>query len=96
VRLVHFSYEILDLLEMEDSELEEVALLFRPVGSVAVFLRRGEEVLCESLEEDFLTLLSGCDGRRSPEEIFAGTVIRAEGEEIVRFALAEGFLLPAT
>lgn len=95
VRLVHFSYEILDLLEMENSELEEVALLFRPVGSVAVFLRRGEEVLCESLEEDFLTLLSGCDGRRSPEEIFAGTVIRAEGEEIVRFALAEGFLLPA-
>lgn len=95
VRLVHFSYEILDLLEMEDPELEEVALIFRPVGSVAVFLRRGEEVLCESLEEDFLKLLSGCDGRRSPEEIFAGTVVRAEGEEIVRFALAEGFLCPA-
>ena len=95
VRLVHFSYEILDLLEMEDPELEEVALIFRPVGSVAVFLRRGEEVLCESLEEDFLKLLSGCDGRRSPEEIFAGTVVRAEGEEIVRFALAEGFLRPA-
>ncbi|MDX9709185.1 MAG: B12-binding domain-containing radical SAM protein [Trichloromonas sp.] len=94
VRLVHFSYEILDLLEMEDPDLEEVALLFRPVGSVAVFLRRGEQVLCESLEEDFLVLLYGCDGRRSPEEIFAGTVIRAEGEEIVRFALAEGFLLP--
>jgi len=95
VRLVHFSYEILDLLEMEDPDLEEVALLFRPVGSVAVFLRRGEQVLCESLEEDFLKLLSGCDGHRSPEEIFAGTVIRAEGEEIVRFALAEGFLLAA-
>lgn len=96
VRLVHFSYEILDLLEMEDPDLEEFALLFRPVGSVAVYMRRSEEVLCESLEDDFLKLLSGCDGRRSPEEIFAGTVVRVEGEEIVRFALAEGFLLPVT
>ncbi len=94
IKLVPFAYEILDLLDMEDPDLEEIAALFRPVGSVAVFLRRGEQVLCESLEEDFLTLLRGCDGRRSAEAIFAGTVTRAEGEEIVRFALAEGFLRP--
>jgi radical SAM superfamily enzyme YgiQ (UPF0313 family) len=95
VRLVPFTYEILDLLEMGEAELEEIAGLFRPIGSVAVFLRRGDQVLCESLEEDFLKLLRGADGRRSPAAIFAGTVTRAEGEEIVRFALAEGFLIPA-
>jgi radical SAM superfamily enzyme YgiQ (UPF0313 family) len=94
VRLVPFAYEILDLLEMDDADLEQIAALFRPVGSVAVFLRRGGQVLCESLEEDFIKLLKGCDGKQSAEKIFAGSVVRSEGEEIVRFALAEGFLVP--
>ncbi len=80
---------------MGEAELEEIAGLFRPIGSVAVFLRRGDQVLCESLEEDFLKLLRGCNGQRSPAAIFAGAVTRVEGEEIVRFALAEGFLIPA-
>jgi hypothetical protein len=78
---------------MGEVELEQIAAMFRPVGSVAVFLRRGGQVLCESLEEDFLKLLEGCTGEKSAEKIFAGSVMRAEGEEIVRFALAEGFLV---
>ncbi len=94
VRLVPFRYEILDLLEMEEVDLDQFAALFRPVGSVAIFLRRGPEVMCESLEEDFLKLLQGSDGRRTPAEIFAGSIGRVEGEEIVEFALAEGFLQP--
>ncbi len=93
VRLVPFAYEILDLLEMGEVEVEQIAALFRPVGSVAIFLRRGDQVLCESLEEDFLKLLRGCTGEQSAEQIFAGSVMRAEGEEIARFALAEGFLV---
>jgi hypothetical protein len=95
VRLVPFAYEILDLLEMGEVELDQMAAMFRPVGSVAVFLRRGNEVLCESLEEDFLKLLQGCTGEKSAEWIFSGSITPAEGEEIVRFALAEGFLVPA-
>lgn len=94
VRLVPFRYEILDLLEMEEVDLEQFASLFRPVGSMAIFLRRGHEVFCESLEEDFLKLLQGSDGRRTPAEIFGGSIGRVEGEEIVEFALAEGFLWP--
>lgn len=95
VRLVPFAYEIIDLLEMGEADLEQITRLFRPVGSVAVFLRRGRQVVCESLEEDFRKLLRGCDGKKSAAEIFHGGVSPAEGEEIVRFALAEGFLLPA-
>lgn len=94
VRLVSFRYEILDLLEMSEVDLEQFASLFRPVGSMAIFLRRGDEVFCESLEEDFLKLLQGSDGKRTPEQIFGGSIGRAEGEEIVEFALAEGFLRP--
>lgn len=92
VRLVRFAYEILDLLVMDEPDLERFAVLFRPVGSVALFLRRGVEVACESLQEDFQKLLEGSDGSRSPREIFAGSLGRAQGEEIVSFAVAEGLL----
>lgn len=93
LRIVPFTYEILDLLEMEEDDLEQFATLFRPVGSMVVFLRRGNQVLAETLEEDFYRLLSGCDGRRTPEEIFAGSIRRKEGSEIVEFAVAEGLLV---
>jgi len=94
VRLVPFRYEILDMLEMSEVDLEQFASLFRPVGSMAIFLRRGDEVFCESLEEDFLKLLQGSQGERTPAEIFGASIGRVEGEEIVEFALAEGFLWP--
>jgi hypothetical protein len=94
VRLVPFSYEILDFLEVGEVDLEQFASMFRPVGSVALFFRRNVEVFCESLEEDFLKLLQGCDGKKTPRDIFGGSIARQEGEEIVEFAVAEGFLLP--
>jgi Radical SAM superfamily/B12 binding domain len=95
LRLIPFHYEILALQELAEPNLKEITRLFRPVGSVGLFLRRGDEVLCESLEEEFATLLRGSDGVRSPGEIFAGSIPRSEGEEIVEFAVAEGLLLPA-
>jgi hypothetical protein len=95
VRLVPFSYEIIDLLETGGVDLEQFSSMFRPVGSVALFFRRDFEVFCESLEEDFFKLLQGSDGTKSPGEIFAGSISRREGEEIVEFAVAEGFLIPA-
>lgn len=94
LRLVSFAYEILDLLEMGEVDLEEFSTLFRPVGSTAMFLRRGDQVWCESLEEDFLKMLLGCDGSSTPEEIFAGSIPQAQGREIVEFAVHEGLLLP--
>ena len=94
VRMAAFSYEILDFLETGGIDLEQFSSMFRPVGSVALFFRRNFEVFCESLEEDFIKLLQGSDGKRSPGEIFAGSISRREGEEIVEFAVAEGFLIP--
>jgi hypothetical protein len=93
LRIVPFTYEILDLLEMEEDDLEQFASLFRPVGSMVIFFRRGNQVLAETLEEEFYRLLSGCDGRRTPEDIFAGSIRRQEGAEIVEFAVAEGLLV---
>jgi tRNA A37 methylthiotransferase MiaB len=94
-RLVPFAYEILDLLEMEGMHLEEMTTLFRPVGSVALFMRRQNQVFCESLGEEMLQLLKRSDGSLSPREIFAGSVSQATGEELVQFAVSEGLLHPA-
>ena len=93
-RLVRFRYEIIDLLQVEEMDLDQFINLFRPVGSAALFARRGAEVYCESLEEDFAKLLQGSDGKSSPREIFAGSINRREGEEFVEFAVSEGILLP--
>lgn len=95
-RLVPFAYEILDLLEMEEMHLQEAANLFRPVGSVAIFMRRGNDVLCESLSEEMLRLLRQSNGQLTPKEIFAGSLSQAMGEELVYFAVSEGLLLPAS
>jgi radical SAM superfamily enzyme YgiQ (UPF0313 family) len=92
-RLVPFAYEILDLLEMEEMQLEEFAGLFRPVGSVALFMRRDNEVFCESLSEEMLRLLKLSNGKLSPKEIFAGSLSRETGEELVEFAVSEGLLV---
>ena len=94
-RLVAFVYEILDLLEMEGMHLEEMTELFRPVGSVALFMRRDNQVFCESLGEEMLRLLKQSDGRSSPKEIFAGSLPAATGLELVEFAVNEGLLEPA-
>ena len=93
-RLVPFAYEILDLLEVEEMQAEEIATLFRPVGSVALFMRRDSEVICESLSEEMLLLLKNSNGSLSPKDIFAGSLPQAAGEELVRFAVSEGLLQP--
>ena len=95
-RMVPFAYEILDLLEMEDLQLEEIASLFRPVGSVALFMRRNNEVFCESLSEEMLRLLKLSNGSISPKDIFAGSLSQEIGEELVEFAISEGLLQPLT
>lgn len=92
VRLVPFTYEIIDLMEMEEIDLDEFTSLFRPVGSVALFFRQDNEVFFESLGEDFLRLLRDSDGSRCPREIFGGTLPRSSAEELVSFAVTEGFL----
>lgn len=93
-RLVPFAYEILDLLEVEEMQLNEFASLFRPVGSVALFMRRENEVFCESLSEEMLKLLRESNSKLSPREIFAGSLSQATGKELVEFAVYEGLLQP--
>ena len=92
LRLVPFAYEILDLQEMDEMSFAEFVELFRPVGSTALFVRRGGEVLCESLSDEMLRLLKESDGSKTPEQIFAGSLDQKTGRELVEFAVAEGLV----
>lgn len=92
--LVPFVYEILDFLEMEGVQFEDIVNLFRPVGSVALFMKRDNEVICESLGEDLLRLLQQSNGSLTPRQIFSGSLSQATGMELVEFAVSEGLLLP--
>jgi hypothetical protein len=57
-------------------------------------MRRDNEVFCESLSEEMLRLLKQSNGKLSPKEIFAGSLSRETGEELVEFAVSEGLLVP--
>lgn len=92
VGLVNFTYEIVALMDMEDFDLEEFTRIFRPVGSTGLFLRRGNEVFCESLDEDFYNFLRLCDGTSTPEKIFSGVMPRRTADELLSFAVTEGLL----
>ena len=92
IRLARFTYEVVDLMDTEDFDVEEFVRIFRPVGSTGLFLRRGNEVFCESLDEEFYDFLHRCDGSATPEDIFRGAMPRATAEELLSFAVAEGLL----
>ncbi|HEX9777688.1 MAG TPA: radical SAM protein [Geopsychrobacteraceae bacterium] len=91
LRLVAFNYELDELLTMGGMELESLQKTLTPSGSTGIFLRRGQEVLCESLQDSFAELLKGSDGTAAPAEILPGCDPE-EGLELLAFALAEGLL----
>jgi hypothetical protein len=93
LRLVDFTYELDELTAMGGMTLEATYKALKQRGSTGIFIRRGDEVLCESLQEDFARLLLGSDGTRTPAEILPG-VPPAEGLELLNFALEEGLLCP--
>lgn len=91
LRLVAFNYELDELTSMDGLTLEDAYQVLNPSGSTGIFIRRGDEVLCESLQEDFARLLQDSDGTRTPAEILP-EYPPAEGLELLSFALEEGLL----
>jgi len=94
LRLVDFHYEIQDLLDMEANglDLEAFVDLFRPVGSTALFLRRGGEVACESLSDEFSLLLLNCGEGNRVDHLVDERVGRDVMIELLALAWEEGLL----
>nr|NIS39766.1 hypothetical protein [Desulfuromonadales bacterium] len=93
LRLVDFSFEINDLLQIGAAPLHDILAMLRPSASTALFLRRGPEVACESLQSGFLLLLRRSNGCCPPRQILPDCR-PDEVEQWVEFAVAEGLLLP--
>ncbi|HKJ04531.1 MAG TPA: B12-binding domain-containing radical SAM protein [Geopsychrobacteraceae bacterium] len=91
LRLIDFNYELDELMAKGGMELQALARELKPTGSTAIFLRQGQHVLCESLQDDFALLLKESNGKRSPAEILPH-LEPEEGMELLEFAITEGLL----
>ena len=95
-RLARFNYEIFDILEAGDIDLEEFTDCFSAAGSCAVIYPRAGDVFTESLIEPYYLLLERLDG-----EAAAGAVassLRVPDDEalsFLEFAAAEGIIQSA-
>jgi hypothetical protein len=95
-RLARFNYEIFDLLQSGEIDLESFVECFTPVGSYAVIYPRGGEVFTESLIEPHFRFLSRLDGSAPPRRV--ATTLRISPEEalsFLEFAAAEGIIRTA-
>jgi hypothetical protein len=92
-RLAKFNYEIFDLLQAGEIDLESFSECFTPTGSYAVIYPRGGEVFTESLVKEHYDLLSRLDGTVTPRRIAAALHIQPdEAGSFLEFAAAEGII----
>jgi hypothetical protein len=91
--LAKFNYEIFDLLQAGEIDLESFVECFTPTGSYAVIYPRGDEIFTESLIDahyDFLTRLNGIV---SPRQVASNLHIPPdEAISFLEFAAAEGII----
>ncbi len=92
-RLARFNYEIFDILQAGEIDLESFAECFTPTGSYAVIYPRGGEVFTESLVKAHYDFLSRLDGVTPPRRL-AGTlrISLDEALSFLEFAAAEGII----
>lgn len=95
VRLAHFSYDILDLLEAGEPDLRRICGMLRPTGSFAAIYPRSGEVATESLAEPYFRLLERLDNASTAARLASRLAIPpAEAREFLAFALAQGIVVP--
>ena len=92
-RLAIFSYEIFDILESGDIDLEEFTDCFSPTGSCAAIYPRAGDVYTESLDPRFFSLLQRLDGISAAAPHLAELGLREEEAcSFLEFAAAEGIV----
>jgi len=95
VRVESFNYDVDEVAMLADVDMIEFAEVEEQIGSTGLFLRRGEEVYCESIDDVFATLLKHSDGTSTAAAILAPFAMALTSEdftELVYFAVSEGLL----
>lgn len=96
VTIANFNYDVQDYYLASEIDLVERAEFYTIENSVGLFARRGEEVICVSIDSVLAALLRCCDGRLTMRQIVAGqqlTVDEAMLQELLGFAVTEGVLI---
>lgn len=99
VHVEMFHYDVEELSMEQDIDLVEFVELSAPCASTGLFIRRGEEVFCESIDEVFAALLMQSCGKQTPAQIlapFSAVLTQEDGVELVVFAVNEGLLVSAS
>ncbi len=97
LRVEIFNYDVDEIGMLADVDLVEFVELSEQSGSTGLFLRRGEEVYCESIDDVFATLLLQSDGATTPTQImapFLSALTVEDCADLVHFAVSEGLLVP--
>ena len=90
--IVHFTYEIDELLECGEPQIRWMHENLSPSGSQAVIYRRDGMVCTESLAAPYILLLEQI--RDGSEDLLSRTgLTRTEADEFVLFALQEGIIV---
>ncbi len=95
VRLVHFNNDIIGALETEEINLPRWHELVETIATRTLMIRRGRQVLCEILSEEFADLLLQAQNRDLSPQILTGDN-HHELFELAQFAWQEGLLIEAT
>jgi hypothetical protein len=92
-RLAVFSYEILELLDVGEPDLQYLCSSLQPTGSFAAIYPRSGEVATESLAEPYFHLLKRLDGTLTARRIAKELALPLEdAREFLAFAVAEGIV----
>jgi len=92
-RLAVFSYEILELLEVGEPDLQYLCSRLQPTGSFAAIYPRSGEVATEALAGPYFQLLERLDGTLAARRIAKDLALPLEdAREFLAFAMAEGIV----
>lgn len=91
VHLVSFNCDILGALESEEIDLKRWAKQLDMTPTTGLMIRRGQQVLCESLTEEFYTLLQGAKKGLTMKQLRA-ELSSAIGDELLEFSWNEGLI----
>lgn len=92
-RIVHFTYEIEEVIECGEPQFTWMYENLSPSGSQAVIYRNNGQVCTESLAAPYILMLEQIENGDGKDYIFGTGLTSDEAHEFILFALQEGILV---
>lgn len=93
VRMASFHYSLDDLESRGGEPLEVIARQLKSDPSEVIFFRQGEEIIIESLDDDFARLLRKAQNPERGKDL-VGNPATHDAQDQLLFAISQGLLIP--